>query len=199
MIVSSCASLLVDDSYCKRNCCSPLGSCPWPVLLGVLCHPLHSPSLCDCSSFSSFSPVSFFPLKTNLQWLDTRLVQYKVCHKLQPFFLYLLDYEFSNGCRAPPWRQVHGEMCYLVIEPCDTETLYVTCSTAGAFLNGVRRGRSSISCNSQHNVVFFFCDVQGGYLLAYFEKDNISLHSQLSGSKFKWFWKELLVVLFIFL
>uniref|UniRef100_A0A671YSH8 Outer dynein arm docking complex subunit 2 n=1 Tax=Sparus aurata TaxID=8175 RepID=A0A671YSH8_SPAAU len=113
---------------------------------------------------------------TNLQWLDTRLVQYKVCHKLQPFFLYLLDYEFSNGCRAPPWRQVHGEMCYLVIEPCDTETLYVTCSTAGAFLNGVRRGRSSISCNSQHNVVFFFCDVQGGYLLAYFEKDNISLN-----------------------
>uniref|UniRef100_A0A671YKJ4 Outer dynein arm docking complex subunit 2 n=1 Tax=Sparus aurata TaxID=8175 RepID=A0A671YKJ4_SPAAU len=135
---------------------------------------LSNPSLCDCSSFSSFSPVSFFPLKTNLQWLDTRLVQYKVCHKLQPFFLYLLDYEFSNGCRAPPWRQVHGEMCYLVIEPCDTETLYVTCSTAGAFLNGVRRGRSSISCNSQHNVVFFFCDVQGGYLLAYFEKDNIS-------------------------
>uniref|UniRef100_A0A671YMZ7 Outer dynein arm docking complex subunit 2 n=1 Tax=Sparus aurata TaxID=8175 RepID=A0A671YMZ7_SPAAU len=49
---------------------------------------------------------------------------------------YTSDYEFSNGCRAPPWRQVHGEMCYLVIEPCDTETLYVTCSTAGAFLNG---------------------------------------------------------------
>lgn len=135
--------------------------------------------------FPRFPLCLFFPLKTNLQWLDTRLVQYKVCHKLQPFFLYLLDYEFSNGCRAPPWRQVHGEMCYLVIEPCDTETLYVTCSTAGAFLNGVRRGRSSISCNSQHNVVFFFCDVQGGYLLAYFEKDNISLHSQLSGSKFK--------------
>lgn len=86
MIVSSCASLLVDDSYCKRNYCSPLGSCLWPVLLGILCHPLHSPSICDCSSFSSFSSVSFFPLKTNLQWLDTRLVQYKVCHKLQPFF-----------------------------------------------------------------------------------------------------------------
>ncbi|TKS87995.1 Armadillo repeat-containing protein 4 [Collichthys lucidus] len=49
---------------------------------------------------------------------------------------YTSDYEFSNGCRAPPWRQVHGEICYLVIEPCDTETLYITRSTAGAFLNG---------------------------------------------------------------
>uniref|UniRef100_A0A673BVC0 Armadillo repeat containing 4 n=1 Tax=Sphaeramia orbicularis TaxID=375764 RepID=A0A673BVC0_9TELE len=48
---------------------------------------------------------------------------------------YTSDYEFSNGCRAPPWRQVHGEICYLVIEPCDSETLYITCSTAGVFLN----------------------------------------------------------------
>ncbi|XP_059182457.1 outer dynein arm-docking complex subunit 2 [Centropristis striata] len=49
---------------------------------------------------------------------------------------YTSDYIFSNGCRAPPWRQVHGEICYLVIEPCDTETLYITWSTAGVFLNG---------------------------------------------------------------
>ncbi|KAJ8395026.1 hypothetical protein AAFF_G00039770 [Aldrovandia affinis] len=49
---------------------------------------------------------------------------------------YTSDYEFSNGCRAPPWRQVHGEICYLIIEPCDTDPLYITCSTAGVFLNG---------------------------------------------------------------
>ncbi|CAJ1081826.1 outer dynein arm-docking complex subunit 2 [Xyrichtys novacula] len=49
---------------------------------------------------------------------------------------YTSDYEFSNGCRAPPWRQVLGEICYLVIEPCDTEALYITYSTAGVFLNG---------------------------------------------------------------
>nr|XP_046227453.1 outer dynein arm-docking complex subunit 2 [Scatophagus argus]XP_046227454.1 outer dynein arm-docking complex subunit 2 [Scatophagus argus] len=49
---------------------------------------------------------------------------------------YTSDYAFSNGCHAPPWRQVHGELCYLVIEPFDTETLYITCSTAGVFLNG---------------------------------------------------------------
>uniref|UniRef100_UPI0037E7FF26 outer dynein arm-docking complex subunit 2 n=1 Tax=Semicossyphus pulcher TaxID=241346 RepID=UPI0037E7FF26 len=49
---------------------------------------------------------------------------------------YTSEYEFSNGCLAPPWRQVLGEICYLVIEPCDTESLYITCSTNGVFLNG---------------------------------------------------------------
>ncbi|KAM7070055.1 outer dynein arm-docking complex subunit 2 isoform 1-T1 [Acridotheres tristis] len=49
---------------------------------------------------------------------------------------YTSDYMFSNGCRAPPWRQVHGEICYLVIKPHDTDPLYITCSTAGVFLNG---------------------------------------------------------------
>uniref|UniRef100_A0A4W3H343 Outer dynein arm docking complex subunit 2 n=1 Tax=Callorhinchus milii TaxID=7868 RepID=A0A4W3H343_CALMI len=49
---------------------------------------------------------------------------------------YTSDYEFSNGCRAPPWRQVHGDICYLIIVPHDTEPLFVTCSTAGIFLNG---------------------------------------------------------------
>nr|XP_013047199.2 outer dynein arm-docking complex subunit 2 isoform X3 [Anser cygnoides] len=49
---------------------------------------------------------------------------------------YTSDYTFSNGCRAPPWRQVHGEICYLVIKPHDTDPLCITCSTAGVFLNG---------------------------------------------------------------
>ncbi|KAK1794213.1 hypothetical protein P4O66_011109, partial [Electrophorus voltai] len=47
------------------------------------------------------------------------------------------DYEFSNGCRSPPWRQVHGEIAYLIIEPCDSEPLFITCSTAGVFLNAL--------------------------------------------------------------
>ncbi|XP_065255939.1 outer dynein arm-docking complex subunit 2 [Emys orbicularis] len=51
---------------------------------------------------------------------------------------YTSDYEFSNGCRAPPWRQVHGEICYLIVKPRDTDPLYITCSTAGVFLNGGR-------------------------------------------------------------
>uniref|UniRef100_A0A8C6Y885 Outer dynein arm docking complex subunit 2 n=1 Tax=Naja naja TaxID=35670 RepID=A0A8C6Y885_NAJNA len=49
---------------------------------------------------------------------------------------YISDYEFFNGCRAPPWRQVHGEICYLSIKPRDTDVMFVTCSTAGIFLNG---------------------------------------------------------------
>ncbi|MBN3311717.1 ARMC4 protein, partial [Atractosteus spatula] len=49
---------------------------------------------------------------------------------------YTSDYEFSNGCRTLPKRQVHGEICYLIIKPCDTDALYITCSTAGVFLNG---------------------------------------------------------------
>ncbi|XP_063109784.1 outer dynein arm-docking complex subunit 2 [Cavia porcellus] len=49
---------------------------------------------------------------------------------------YTSDYEFSNGCRAPPWRQIHGEMCYILVKPHDVDTLCVTCSTDGVFLNG---------------------------------------------------------------
>ncbi|XP_025904589.1 armadillo repeat-containing protein 4 [Nothoprocta perdicaria] len=49
---------------------------------------------------------------------------------------YTSDYTFSNGCRAPPWRQMHGEICYLIIKPHDTDPLCVTCSTAGVYLNG---------------------------------------------------------------
>ncbi|XP_016406425.1 armadillo repeat-containing protein 4 [Sinocyclocheilus rhinocerous] len=49
---------------------------------------------------------------------------------------YTSDYVFSNGCRSPPWRQMDGEICSLIIETCDTEpTLFITCSTSGVFLN----------------------------------------------------------------
>uniref|UniRef100_A0A3P9KGW9 Armadillo repeat containing 4 n=1 Tax=Oryzias latipes TaxID=8090 RepID=A0A3P9KGW9_ORYLA len=49
---------------------------------------------------------------------------------------YTSDFEFWNGCRAPPWRQAQGEICYVVIESVDTGSLNVTCCTAGVFLNG---------------------------------------------------------------
>ncbi|KAF6128879.1 armadillo repeat containing 4 [Phyllostomus discolor] len=49
---------------------------------------------------------------------------------------YTSDYEFSNGCRAPPWRQILGEMCYVLVKPHDVETLCITCSAEGVFLNG---------------------------------------------------------------
>ncbi|XP_016067239.1 PREDICTED: armadillo repeat-containing protein 4 [Miniopterus natalensis] len=49
---------------------------------------------------------------------------------------YTSDYEFSNGCRAPPWRQIVGEICYVLVKPHDVETLCITCSAEGVFLNG---------------------------------------------------------------
>nr|XP_006811379.1 PREDICTED: armadillo repeat-containing protein 4-like [Saccoglossus kowalevskii] len=47
---------------------------------------------------------------------------------------YTSDYVFANGCRAPPWRQVHGEICYLRVQPHDGDSFYVTTATAGAFI-----------------------------------------------------------------
>ncbi|XP_023488011.1 outer dynein arm-docking complex subunit 2 isoform X1 [Equus caballus] len=57
-------------------------------------------------------------------------------HTVLEYIDYTSDYEFSNGCRAPPWRQVHGEICYVLVKPHDVETLCVTCSSEGVFLNG---------------------------------------------------------------
>ncbi|XP_022520173.2 outer dynein arm-docking complex subunit 2 [Astyanax mexicanus] len=48
---------------------------------------------------------------------------------------YTSDHEYSNGCRSPPWRQEFGEIAGLIIEPCDTEPLSVTCSIYGFYLN----------------------------------------------------------------
>uniref|UniRef100_A0A8C8I3M0 Armadillo repeat-containing protein 4 n=1 Tax=Oncorhynchus tshawytscha TaxID=74940 RepID=A0A8C8I3M0_ONCTS len=75
-----------------------------------------------------------------LQQLDTQLLSnsLKQISQWVPFLPppHSVYYEFTNGCRTPPWRQVHGEICYLVIKPCDTQPLHITCSTAGVFLNG---------------------------------------------------------------
>ncbi|XP_068091828.1 outer dynein arm-docking complex subunit 2 isoform X2 [Hyperolius riggenbachi] len=49
---------------------------------------------------------------------------------------YTSDYEFSNGCRTPPWRQVHGEICDVIVTPHDQEPFCVTCTTSGAFMSG---------------------------------------------------------------
>lgn len=50
----------------------------------------------------------------------------------------ILDHVYSNGCRAVPWRQVHGDICYLLIETHDKGELSVTASTFGCYINGVR-------------------------------------------------------------
>ncbi|XP_014800378.1 PREDICTED: armadillo repeat-containing protein 4 [Calidris pugnax] len=66
---------------------------------------------------------------------------------------YTSDYMFSNGCRAPPWRQALGEICYLVIKPHDTDPLYITCSTAGVFLNGgQQKGKDDIDYERKSDI-----------------------------------------------
>ncbi|KAL5005970.1 hypothetical protein ScPMuIL_017128 [Solemya velum] len=46
-------------------------------------------------------------------------------------------YIFLNGCRAQPWRQLHGDICYLEVKPHDTAVLYITANTSGYYLNKV--------------------------------------------------------------
>ncbi|XP_032241492.2 outer dynein arm-docking complex subunit 2 [Nematostella vectensis] len=47
-----------------------------------------------------------------------------------------LDYQFSNGCHAPPWRQVHGDISYIDIKPLDGDAFCVIASTSGFFITG---------------------------------------------------------------
>ena len=49
------------------------------------------------------------------------------------------NYVYQNGCRAQPWRQLNGDICYLVIKCFDVDQpLYVTANTSGYYLNRVR-------------------------------------------------------------
>ncbi|KAH9496197.1 Armadillo repeat-containing protein 4 [Bulinus truncatus] len=46
------------------------------------------------------------------------------------------SYVYQNGCRAAPWRQLNGDICYIVIKTFDDETaLYATANTSGYYLN----------------------------------------------------------------
>ena len=48
------------------------------------------------------------------------------------------EHVFSNMCRALPWRQVHGDISYVVVQPHDGEKFCITAATYGCFVNGVR-------------------------------------------------------------
>ena len=51
--------------------------------------------------------------------------------------LHHIDVEFNNGCRAPPWRQVNGDITYLLIDTFDAGHLTVTCNRSGVYINNV--------------------------------------------------------------
>lgn len=47
-------------------------------------------------------------------------------------------YVFSNGCRAPPWRQVYGDIAYFLVQFHDVDDdLCITASTDGWVVNEV--------------------------------------------------------------
>ncbi|KAI9093067.1 armadillo-type protein [Phlyctochytrium arcticum] len=45
------------------------------------------------------------------------------------------EYTFANGYKAPPWRQVYGELSYIEVQPFDKEKLILTASKKGYFVN----------------------------------------------------------------
>ena len=42
---------------------------------------------------------------------------------------------FANGCRAPPWRQVHGDIAYILVTTKEGARLSITAATCGYFEN----------------------------------------------------------------
>jgi len=44
---------------------------------------------------------------------------------------------FGNGCRAPSWRQLHGDISYIEVKFHDDHPIYITANTQGYFVNQV--------------------------------------------------------------
>ena len=53
------------------------------------------------------------------------------------------SFVYKNGCRAQPWRQLHGDISYIEAKPHDGDkVLYITANTSGYFINKVSRKAS---------------------------------------------------------
>uniref|UniRef100_T1II95 Armadillo repeat-containing protein 4 n=1 Tax=Strigamia maritima TaxID=126957 RepID=T1II95_STRMM len=70
--------------------------------------------------------------------------------KLIEDILYTSDIVTQFGCRAPLSRQFHGDICYLIITPIDRPTVYITCNTAGVFMNKGPK-QNSMDLNYERN------------------------------------------------
>lgn len=79
--------------------------------------------------------------KKNDSWLNT--IAYSSGNALEfkrSRFLFnalSIDMIFSNGCRAPPWRQVHGDICYIRVLTHEKKQFLITASTEGYYINKV--------------------------------------------------------------
>ncbi|KAI8927580.1 armadillo-type protein [Entophlyctis helioformis] len=73
------------------------------------------------------------------------------CGREDKFALSLIDWEsdytFSNGYKAPPWRQIYGEISYIRVQCRDREEFIVTASKRGFFIN---KGYSADDKGNEH-------------------------------------------------
>lgn len=89
---------------------------------------------------STSNTDDFMYCSSDLFWCTTKISGLKlkeICKlgEFRKFVSFLPDHQFSNGCHAPPWQQVHGDISYLDVKPFDTDKLTITANTAGYFLN----------------------------------------------------------------
>ncbi|KAH3821957.1 outer dynein arm-docking complex subunit 2-like [Dreissena polymorpha] len=56
-------------------------------------------------------------------------------HVLESIQFWGDGYVFQNGCRAQPWRQLHGDISYIAVKPHDTSLVFVTANTSGYYCN----------------------------------------------------------------
>ncbi|XP_076445145.1 outer dynein arm-docking complex subunit 2-like [Babylonia areolata] len=54
---------------------------------------------------------------------------------LQYIKYYGESYVYKNGCRSPPWRQLHGDICYIETKAHDSGKLFITANTSGYYFN----------------------------------------------------------------
>lgn len=107
-------------------------------LLGLIWHDLYFHN-CVWNTFLWLYSSWIFKIMNSLISHNTYFVEADILSTcwVELLLLMISDYEFSNGCRAPPWRQIQGEICYVLVKPHDVDTLCITCSAEGVFLNGV--------------------------------------------------------------
>lgn len=58
-----------------------------------------------------------------------------------------VDFTFSNGFKAPPWRQIYGELSYVQVQCQDKDAFIVTASKKGYFIN---KGYTSDASGNEH-------------------------------------------------
>lgn len=58
-----------------------------------------------------------------------------------------LDFTFANGFKAPPWRQIYGELSYLNVQCHDKDAFIITASKKGYFIN---KGYSNDATGNAH-------------------------------------------------